>query len=101
VQQPTKSNRKSRDKNIVVKMDSLGNKISKGMVWIKKDSVTIFSKMILVGLDDKTIVQIISGLKEGDEVITGYKKILEKDAAAKVAKSPFVPTRGGGGRRPN
>jgi HlyD family secretion protein len=99
--QKTKPNRRSREKSAVIKTDSLGNKISKGMVWIKKDSVTIYSKILLYGLDDKTVVQVISGLKEGDEVITGYKKLLQKDAAAaKVAKSPFVPTRSGG-RRPN
>jgi HlyD family secretion protein len=100
--QPIRSKRKSVGKSLIVNLDSLGNKISKGMVWIKKDSVTIFSKWILFGLDDKTVVQVISGLKEGDEVITGYKKLLEKDAgAAKVAKSPFVPARGVGGNRPH
>ena len=79
-------------------MDSSGIKISKGLVWIKKDSVTIFSREVRTGLDDKTVVQVISGLQEGDEVITGYRKLLKKDAAA-AAKSPFMPTRGGGARR--
>ncbi len=76
--------------------DSNNIKISKGVVWIRKDSVTIISQAVTTGLDDKTVVQIISGLQEGDEVITGYKKILKKDANASAAsKSPFMPTRGG------
>ncbi len=96
-----RSGRRNREKKINNSQDSAGIKISKGLVWIKKDSVTIYSKAVITGLDDKTVVQVISGLQEGDEVITGYKKVLTKDAA-KAAKSPFVPTRGGGGgRRPN
>jgi len=80
--------------------DSSGNSITKGSVWVKKDSVTIIRVPVTTGLDDKTAVQVISGLQEGDEVITGYKKLLKADAA-KATKSPFMPTRGGGGRRPN
>jgi HlyD family secretion protein len=80
--------------------DSTGVKISKGLVWLRKDSVTIISRPVTTGLDDKTVVQVISGLQEGDEVITGYKKIQKKDAAsAKTSKSPFMPARGGGNRR--
>lgn len=73
--------------------DSNGIKINKGMVWIMKDSLTMVSRRVTTGLDDKTVVQLISGLQEGDVVVTGYKKLLKKDAAA--AKSPFMPTRGG------
>ena len=79
--------------------DSGGVKISKGLVWIRKDSATIISRPVITGLDDKTVVQVISGLQEGDEVLTGYKKVLKKDAAsAKTTKSPFMPTRPGGNR---
>lgn len=100
VTSPIKKNRKGRINKSVNAIDSTGIKISKGLVWIKKDSLTIYSKTVFTGLDDKTVVQLISGLREGDELITGYKKVLKKDAATgKVAKSPFVPTRGGGGRR--
>jgi HlyD family secretion protein len=75
--------------------DSSGNKITKGRVWVRKDSVTIIRIPVTTGLDDKTVVEVITGLQEGDEVITGYKKLLKKDAAAKTTKSPFLPTRGG------
>jgi HlyD family secretion protein len=81
--------------------DSSGNKISNGTVWIRKDSLTIIRRNVTTGLDDKTSVQVISGLQEGEEVIIGYKKLKKKDAAAaKTAKSPFMPARGGGNRRP-
>lgn len=79
--------------------DSMGNTTTKGLVWILKDSVSIYSKAVTIGLNDKTIVQVLKGLVEGEEIITGYKKVLKADAnAAKTTKSPFVPTRGGGGR---
>lgn len=79
--------------------DSTGVKITKGTVWVKKDSLTIINMPVTTGLDDKTVVQLISGLQEGDEVITGYKKLLKKDAAgAKAVKSPFMPSRPGGNR---
>jgi len=80
--------------------DSSGNKINKGTVWVLKDSTIFINKPVVTGLDDKTVVQVISGLAEGEEVVTGYKKVQKKDAAAaKTAKSPFMPTRGGGGNR--
>ena len=82
--------------------DSSGNKITKGRVWVRKDSVTIIRMPVTTGLDDKTVVQVISGLKEGDEVMTGYKNY-QRQMLPKQAKSPFMPTgaAGGGGRRPN
>ena len=79
--------------------DSNQTKISRGWVWVLKDSNTIIGIPIRTGLDDKTKVEVVAGLKEGDEVITGYRKLTKKDAAtAKTAKSPFLPSRGGGNR---
>ena len=87
--------------NLQVVTDSGAVKANTGLVWILKDSLTIVSRNVTTGLDDKTEVQLISGLQEGDEVITGYKKMLKKDAAAaKAAKSPFMPTRGGNNKKP-
>ncbi len=81
----------------VTDTDALKRK--ENVVWIKKDSISIVRVLVITGLDDKTEVQIISGLKEGDIVISGYEKIQKKDAAAvNAAKSPFMPARGG--RRP-
>lgn len=94
-----KGQRENKSQNIT---DSNGIKINNGVVWLREDSATIIRRNVTTGLDDKTEVQVISGLQEGDEVITGYKKLLKKDAAsAKTNKSPFMPTRGGGNRRQN
>ncbi len=96
-----KAGTRRRDNKSQQVTDSSGNKISKGLVWIKKDSTTIISRPVTTGLDDKTVVQVISGLQQGEEVVTGYKKVLKKDAeSVKAAKSPFMPTRGGGNRPP-
>ncbi len=77
--------------------DSTGIKNKRGWVWIQKDSATIVGKSIITGLDDKSEVQVIAGLQEGDEVITGYHKLKKADvAAAKTAKSPFLPSGRGG-----
>ncbi len=77
--------------------DSTGIKNKRGWVWIQKDSSTIVGKSIITGLDDKSEVQVIAGLQEGDEVITGYHKLKKADvAAAKTAKSPFLPSGRGG-----
>jgi len=81
--------------------DSSGIKISKAQVWVLKDSTQLVKRNVTTGLDDKTEVQVISGLQEGDEVITGYKKMGKKEAeAAKTNKSPFMPARRGGNRPP-
>jgi HlyD family secretion protein len=95
---PVKKTGKERRQNKTQQVnDSGGIQITKNIVWLKKDSVTIIKKYVTTGLNDKTSVQVISGLQEGDEVITGYKKLLKKDAAsAQKTKSPFMPTRGGG-----
>ncbi len=77
--------------------DSMGNrKGSPGFVWLLKDN-NIIQKAIMTGMDDETQVQIVSGLKPDDEIVTGYQQV----AATKksTAKSPFMPTRTGGTRR--
>jgi HlyD family secretion protein len=80
--------------------DSLGNKIIKGRVWIWMDSLTIVPRPVTIGLDDKTLVEIKSGLKADEVVVTGYKKLKKGSTPTNTAaKSPFVPARGGGSGR--
>jgi HlyD family secretion protein len=98
---PNKKSKASRTNKPPLMADSNGVPVINGSVWIRKDSSTIISRHVTTGLDDKTIVQIITGLVEGDEVITGYSKLDKNAAAAKTTKSPFMPTRGGGGGRPH
>ncbi len=98
VQKPARKPGRGRQLNKATDaVDSNGTRITRGMVWIKKDSATIISRRVTLGLDDKTAIQVIAGVKEGEEVITSYRKVATKDAAsASTAKSPFMPTRGGG-----
>jgi HlyD family secretion protein len=98
---PNKKGKASRTNKPPLMADSSGVPVINGSVWIRKDSSTIISRNVTTGLDDKTIVQIITGLVEGDEVITGYSKLDKNAASAKTTKSPFMPTRGGGGGRPH
>ncbi|MFT3703908.1 MAG: efflux RND transporter periplasmic adaptor subunit [Agriterribacter sp.] len=68
---------------------------TKAMVWVKKDS-SIIAKPITTGMNDETEVQVVSGLSEGDEIITGYQEISkEQMKKSPNAASPFMP------RRPN
>jgi HlyD family secretion protein len=57
-------------------------------VWVKDDKMGIRPNMVKIGIDNGTSVEILSGLKEGDEVVTS---IGEKDAAATVKKSSDGP----------
>ncbi len=101
LEKPVKKQGTARRQNKPRQNVDSGLQVNKGLVWLKKDSLTIYSKPIMTGLDDKTQVQVVSGLKEGDEVITGYIKVQKKDAAsAKAAKSPFMPARNNNRRRP-
>jgi HlyD family secretion protein len=66
-------------------------------VWVKKDSL-IRPVPVEVGMDDDINTEIISGLKEGEEVITS----MEQQTAAtvkKAASNPFMPRPPGANRR--
>lgn len=66
-------------------------------VWIKKDSSLVI-RPIVIGRNDETQVQIISGLSLTDDVVTGYKEISKNKKTTTTEKSPFMPTRPGGNR---
>jgi len=100
-QQVTKTGKGQSPHRTQLSRDSSGNMITKGNVWIKQDSTTIVRKSITTGLDDKTVVQVLSGLQAGEEVITGYKKVQKNDSGSgKGAKSPFMPTRTNNRKKP-
>lgn len=70
-------------------------KITKGYVWVKKDSA-ITAVPVTIGMSDETQVQILSGVSEGDNVITGYQVLEKKQTkAASSGQSPFMPKRPG------
>jgi HlyD family secretion protein len=57
-------------------------------IWVKDDKMGLRPNMVKIGIDNGTSVEILSGLKEGDEVVTS---IGDKDAATTVKKSSDGP----------
>lgn len=67
-------------------------------VWVLAKDSTISRKKIKTGMDNDTEIQVISGLTNNDNVITGYKA-LSKKSSGNAAKSPFLPQRSRGGNK--
>lgn len=81
--------------------DSTGIVIGRGQVWIK-DQHRIIATPVITGMNDETEVQVLKGLKVGDQVVTGYRQVSEKEATSKTTESsPFMPKRPGGNSRRN
>jgi HlyD family secretion protein len=78
-------------------MESGSNNTGK-MVWVKKDSL-IRPVPVETGLDDDINTEIISGLKEGEEVITSMEKQTAATTAKAAASNPFMPRPPGANRR--
>lgn len=67
-------------------------------VWVKEGD-TLVQKKIRTGINDNTQVQVLEGLSENDEVVTGIPEFSE-EAATGSSRNPFLPKpgrRGGGG----
>ncbi len=69
-------------------------------VWMKNGDV-IKPVMIETGMSDGTNLEILSGLNEGDEIVTsmeiGNSSLAESKEVEETQKSPFVQERTGGG----
>jgi len=74
--------------------DNLDHK--KAIVW-KREGDSIIPKHIKIGLDDDINVQIIKGITEQDEIITGVNSLKQAKGSKGADSSPFMPKRGGGG----
>jgi len=68
----------------------------KAIVW-KRAGDSIIPKHIIIGLDDDINVQIIKGITEQDEIITGVNASKQNKGTKAADSSPFMPKRGGGG----
>jgi HlyD family secretion protein len=53
-------------------------------VWLKDDKNGLRPGIIKIGVDNGSTVEVISGLKEGDEVIVSMDNLSDKSAAAKT-----------------
>jgi HlyD family secretion protein len=69
-------------------------------VWLKKDSMLVHQPVV-TGLTDETKVQIVSGVSETDEVVTGYQVTNKQTSSSKGASSPFMPKPPGGNSKKN
>ncbi|UZR98866.1 efflux RND transporter periplasmic adaptor subunit [Chondrinema litorale] len=65
---------------------------SKGMVWVKQGT-NIHPQPVKTGESDGVLVQVIEGLKEGDEVVYSMEAMKEAagDAGGGGESSPFMP----------
>lgn len=68
------------------------------MVWVKRDS-TIRPVPVETGLDDDINTEIISGLKEGEEVITSMEQQTAATIKKAAASNPFMPRPPGANRK--
>ncbi len=67
-------------------------------VWLKKDS-SLVHQPVAIGFTDATKVQVLSGVTETDELITGYQVANKQTGASKSTSSPFMPKPPGGNNK--
>ena len=65
-------------------------------VWVKDEKMGIRSNRITIGIDNGTDVEVVSGLKEGDEVITGTGDTGTKTSTNRNNNRPSGPFPMGG-----
>jgi len=74
---------------------------AESFVWVKTGN-TLTQRKIKTGLNDNTQVQVLEGLTENEEVLTGTETTTEAAPANDGAQSsPFMPTRPGGSNKKN
>ncbi|SFD78572.1 HlyD family secretion protein [Chitinophaga sp. CF118] len=62
-------------------------------IWVLQGD-TLLQKKVMIGLNDNTHAEVLSGLSENESVITGMKRETKKEAAAASSGgSPFMPQR--------
>ena len=76
-------------KNSAVSGNNQNNR--KAFVWIKSGD-TLIEKMITIGLNDDTHIEVLKGLTENDEVIVGTSNAEVKSVVTdNTQRSPFMP----------
>jgi HlyD family secretion protein len=60
-------------------------------IWVKDEKMGLRPNMVKIGIDNGSNVEILSGLKEGDEIIISMNKGEVKRAAAKTNDGPPGP----------
>jgi len=70
-----------------------GNKMPT-MVWVKENE-SIHAVPVVLGSNDGNNIEVKSGLKEGDQVVTKMTGASAKDRKKQMATNPFMPRRPG------
>ncbi|EHQ30374.1 efflux RND transporter periplasmic adaptor subunit [Mucilaginibacter paludis] len=73
---------------------------NQGYIWVKQGERKLVQKQVQTGINNKTQVEIISGLTANDEVVTGSQVLSSSAGAAGGAQSsPFMPKRPGSSKK--
>ncbi len=67
-------------------------------VWVKNGQ-EILQRDVIIGSNDGISYELLSGLRQGDEIILSMAAEKATTETKKAAKSPFMPQRPGGARR--
>ena len=67
-------------------------------VWVKQ-GLMVHPQQVKVGVTDEIHYELLSGLNEGDEVVTSMNAGTGSVKAAAASKSPFMPQRPGSNRK--
>ncbi|WP_343670298.1 efflux RND transporter periplasmic adaptor subunit [Chitinophaga sp.] len=69
------------------------SKVTASYVWVKQGD-TLLQRKVVIGLNDNTHAEVISGLTEADDVITAMTQVTDGKAATTASGgSPFMPQR--------
>jgi len=69
-------------------------------LWVLQANGAITPKVVTLGASDGVNVQVLSGISEGDQLVYSLKAVSKSETATEEqSKSPFMPQRGGGGKR--
>jgi len=69
-------------------------------LWVLGSDGSITPKIVTLGASDGVNVEILSGISAGDQIVYSLKGVSKTEVATgEQSKSPFMPQRGGGGKR--
>lgn len=68
-------------------------------IWVRQGD-TLVEKKIKTGINDNTHVEVLDGLGESEEVVTGATQLSDGKAATPNQASPFMPKRPSRNKRP-
>lgn len=71
----------------------------KTQVWVLNQDRSLTAKTVDIGASDGVNVQILSGIRQGDEMVYSLKQSNKEVAKEASSESPFMPQRPGGDRK--